>query len=84
MKAEIYLYQDYVHTQTVGWQWLRIYIYGYYMQTKVWEGKHITNITQGVISISYFWHKQIYIGKITRRTTGARGCYFQTSVYQVI
>ena len=22
--------------------------------------------------------------KITRRTTGARGCYFQTSVYQVI
>ena len=24
------------------------------------------------------------IEKITRRTTGARGCYFQTSVYQVI
>ena len=22
--------------------------------------------------------------KITRRTTGARGCYFQTSIYQVI
>ena len=24
------------------------------------------------------------IKKITRRTTGARGCYFQTCVYQVI
>ena len=38
------------------------------------------NTQQQITQISEWTNSK----KITRRTTGARGCYFQTSVYQVI
>ena len=78
-----------------GYPWLSLAITGYHwlfvlkirVQVEAGESKLLLFET---FSWNYYFFllerflEELALLKITRRTTGARGCYFQTSVYQVM